>query len=73
MTIEELKAEVGRLSPEDKQRFMEEIGIPLCKELMSDPAFMQKMFPRCMEMMDHMPTAFRQRMEEMMGTWSSRR
>ena len=73
MTIEELKVEVSRLSPEDKQRFMEEIGLPLCTELMSDPAFTQKMFPRCMEMMDHMPATFRRRMEEMMGTSSSRR
>ncbi len=73
MTIDELKVEVSRLSPEDKQRFIEEIGLPLCKELMSDPSFMQKMFPRCMEMMAQMPTAVRQRMEEMMGTWSSRR
>ncbi len=73
MTIEELKIEVSRLSPEDKQRFMEEIGLPLCQELMSDPVFMQKMFPRCGEMMGKMPVEFRRRMQEMMGAWSSRR
>ncbi len=73
MTIEELKTEVDRLSPEDKRRFMEEIGMSLCKELMSDPAFIEKMFPRCMEMMGNMPGAFRSRMQEMMGNWSPRR
>lgn len=73
MTIEELRVEVSRLSPEDKQRFMEEIGLPLCKELMSNPAFMQKMFPRCGEMMGNMPVEFRQRMQEMMGAPSFRR
>lgn len=73
MTIEELKVEVSRLSLEDKQRFMEEIGLPLCQELMADPAFIRKMFPRCGEMMGKMPVEFRQQMQEMMGVWSSRR
>lgn len=73
MTFEELKAEFARMSREEKQRFMEDVGLDLCKDMMADMAFMQRMFPRCMEMMDHMPATFRRRMEEMMGTWSSRR
>lgn len=70
MTIEELKAEINRLSPEDKRRFMDEIGLPLCKELMCDPGFMNKM---CGEMTNNMPAAFRDRMQEMMGACWSRR
>ncbi len=66
MTFEELKAEFARLSREEKQRFMEEVGLGLCKDMMADTTFMQRMFPRCMEMMQSMPVEMRRRMEEMM-------
>ncbi len=66
MTFEELKAEFARLSREEKQRFMEEVGLGLCKDMMADTTIMQRMFPRCMEMMQSMPVEMRRRMEEMM-------
>ena len=66
MTFEELKAEFARMSREEKQRFMEEVGLDLCKDMMTDMAFTQRMFPRCMEMMQHMPTDMLRRMEQMM-------
>lgn len=66
MKYEELKAEFERLSREEKQRFMEEIGLGLCKEMMSDSAFMERMMPRCMDMMGQMPEAMRRRMQEWM-------
>jgi hypothetical protein len=66
MTFEELKAEFARMSREEKQRFMEEVGLSLCKDMMTDTAFMQRMFPRCMEMMQHMPVDMRRHMEQMM-------
>ena len=67
MKYEELKAEVERLSREEKQRFMEEVGLGLCEEMMSDTAFMDRMMPRCMEMMGQMPEAMRRRMQDWMG------
>jgi hypothetical protein len=67
MTFEELKEEFGRLTHEEKQRFMEEVGMNLCKEMMSDPTFMDRMAPRCMEMMGQMPQPMRQRMQEWMS------
>ncbi len=70
MTIEDLKAEVNRLNPEDKRRFMEEIGFPLWKELMCDPGHMNKM---CMEMMRDLPEQFIGKMQDMMGSCWSRR
>jgi len=67
MKYEELKAEFTRLSREEKQRFMEEVGLGLCKEMMADTAFMDRMMPRCMEMMGPMPEAMRRRMQDWMG------
>ena len=66
MTFEEIKAAVAGMSPGDKQRFMEEVGMGLCKEMMTDPAFIERMFPRCMEMMKGMPSDVLHRMEGMM-------
>ncbi|HZT69287.1 MAG TPA: hypothetical protein VFC10_06020 [Terriglobia bacterium] len=66
MKYEELKEEFGRLSHEEKQRFMEEVGMNLCKEMMADSAFMDRMMPRCMEMMGQMPESVRRRMREWM-------
>ncbi len=66
MTFEELKAEFARMSREDKQRFMKEVGVSLCEDMMADAFFMQRMFPRCMEMMHKMPLEMRRRMAEMM-------
>jgi|YelNatPaOPRAMG01_1025707.scaffolds.fasta_scaffold55111_4 hypothetical protein len=66
MEFERLKEEFGRLTHEEKQRFMEEAGMNLCKEMMSDPTFMDRMAPRCMEMMDQMPEPMRRRMREWM-------
>lgn len=74
MTFDELKAEFARLSREDKQRFMEEVGLGLCREMMGDMAFMERMMPRCMEMMGQMPEAMRRRMQDWMtGTASGRK
>jgi hypothetical protein len=67
MKYEELKAEFTYLSREEKQRFMEEVGLGLCKEMVADTAFMDRMMPRCMEMMGQMPEAMRRRMQEWMG------
>jgi hypothetical protein len=67
MKYEELKAEFERLSREEKQRFIDEVGLGLCKEMMSDTAFMDRMMPRCMEMMGQMPEPMRRRMQEWMG------
>jgi len=67
MKYEELKTEFERLSREEKQRFMEEVGLALCKEMMADTAFMDRMMPRCVEMMGQMPDAMRRRMQEWMG------
>jgi hypothetical protein len=64
MKYEELKAEFERFSREEKQRFMEEVGLGLCKEMMSDTAFMERMMPRCMEMMGQIPEPMRQRVQE---------
>jgi hypothetical protein len=66
MTFEELKNEFARMSREEKQRFMEEVGLGLCKDMMADTTFMQRMFPRCMEMMQNMPADIRRHMEQMM-------
>ncbi len=66
MTFEELKAEFARMSREEKQRFMEEVGVDLCKDMMTDMSFVQRMFPRCMEMMQNMPADMRRHMEQMM-------
>jgi hypothetical protein len=65
MTLEELKGEFARMSREEKQRFMEEVGLNLCRDMMADKAFMQRMFPRCMEMMQDMPVEMRRQMEQM--------
>jgi hypothetical protein len=73
MTLDELKSEFKRLSREDKRQFMEDIGIEVCQDLMSDQAFTQRMMPLCMGMMDHMPAMVRHRMQEMMGPRSSGR
>ncbi len=67
MKYEELKAKFERLSREEKQRFMEAVGLGLCKEMMSDSAFMDRMMPRCMEMMSRMPETMRRRMQGWMG------
>lgn len=66
MTFEELKAEFARMSREARQRFIEEVGPGLCKDMMTNTAFMQRMFPRCMEMMHKMPVDMRRHMAEMM-------
>ncbi len=66
MKYEELKAEFERLSREEKQHFMEEIGLGLCKEMMSDSAFMERMMSRCVDMMGQMPEAMRRSMQEWM-------
>jgi hypothetical protein len=67
MKYDELKAEFTRLSREEKQQFMEEVGLGLCKEMMSDAAFMERMMPRCTEMMGQMPEPMRRRMQEWMA------
>ncbi len=66
MKYEVLKAEFDGLGREEKQRFMEEVGLGLCKEMMSDSVFMDRMLPRCMEMMSQMPETMRRRMQEWM-------
>ncbi len=73
MTFEEIKAAVAGMSHADKQRFMEEVGMGICKEMMADPAFIERMFPRCMEMMKQMPSDVIQRMQEMMSGAGTRR
>ncbi len=67
MQYEELKEVFGRLTHEEKQRFMEEVGMTLCKEMMADSAFMDRMMPRCMEMMGQMSAPMRLRRQEWMG------
>ncbi len=66
MTFEEFKTEFARLSREDKQRFMKEVEMEFCEDMMTEPFFMQRMFPRCMEMMHKMPLDMRRQMAEMM-------
>ncbi len=66
MKYEDLKAEFARLSKEDKQRFMEEVGFGLCQEMMRDTRCMERMLPCCKEMMKHMPEPFREWMQEWM-------
>ncbi len=66
MTFEEFKTEFARLGREDKQRFMKEVGVDFCEDMMTDTFFMQHMFPRCMEMMHKMPLDMRQKMARMM-------
>ncbi len=66
MKYEVLKAEFEGLGREEKQRFMEEVGLGLCKEMVSDSTFMDRMMPRCMEMMAQMPETMRRRMQEWM-------
>lgn len=61
MKVEELKAAFEQLSPEDKLRFLEETAMPFCREMMADPAFAERMMPRCAEMMN--------RMVKSMGEW----
>ncbi len=72
MTFDEIKTAVAGMSPADKQRFMEEVGMGLCKEMMADPAFIDRMFPRCMEMMKQMPPDVIHRMQEMMSAGTRR-
>ena len=67
MTYEEVKAAFGEFPRDERQRFMEEVGMGLCQEMVSDSEFMARMMPRCMEMMGQMPQAMRQRMQEWMG------
>ena len=67
MKYEELKAEFEGLSREEKQRFMEEVGLGLYTEMMSDTAFMDRVMPRCMEMMGQMPDLMRRLIQEWMG------
>jgi hypothetical protein len=64
---EDLKVEFTHRSCEEKQRFMEEVGLGLCKDMMSDTAFMDRMMPRCMERMGQMPDAMRGRMQDWVG------
>ncbi len=66
MKYEALKAEFERLSQKDKQRFMEEVGFGLCREMMRDATCMERMLPGCKEMIKRMPEPFRQWMEEWM-------
>lgn len=67
MKVEELKEEFARLSREDKERFMEEVGLRLCQEMMADTAFMERMMPRCMDMMGQMQEGARRRMQDFMA------
>ncbi len=66
MTFDEFKTEFARLGREDKQRFMKDVGVGFCEDMMTDASFMQRMFPRCMEMMHKMPLDMRRQMAEMM-------
>jgi hypothetical protein len=54
MKVEELKAAFEQLSVEDKLRFLEETAMPFCRQMMTDPAFPERMMPRCAEMMGRM-------------------
>jgi hypothetical protein len=67
MTYEEVKAAFGQFTRDEKQRFLEEVGMSLCQEMVSDSEFMARRMPRCLEMMGQMPQAMRQRMQEWMG------
>ncbi len=61
MKVEELKTAFAQLSLDDKLRFLEETAMPFCRQMMSDPAFPERMMPRCAEMMN--------RMTKSMGEW----
>lgn len=67
MKYEDLKREFGQLTKEERQRFMEEVGLGLCNEMMSDAGFIKRMMPRCMEMMGHLSAPMRQLMQEWMA------
>ncbi len=45
MTIEELKAAVLALDPEQKKAFMLETLSPLAKDVIKDPGFLMQLFP----------------------------
>ena len=66
MKYEDLKAEFAKLTGQDKQRFMEEVGFGLCQEMMRDKKCMERMLPCCEAMMKQMPEPFRRWMEEWM-------
>jgi hypothetical protein len=71
MTYEELKAGFARLSQEEKRRFMQEVGLGLCQEMMQDPKMMERMLPCSRETMRQMPEPFRHWMEEWMEVGTS--
>ncbi len=73
MKYEDLKAEFARFSKEDKQRFMEEVGLEFCQEMMRDAQCMERMLPCCREMMMQMPEPFRRWMEEWMEPATARK
>ncbi|WP_432823851.1 hypothetical protein [Trichloromonas sp.] len=45
MTVEELKAAVLALDPEQKKAFMLETLSPLAKDVIKDPGFLMQLFP----------------------------
>ncbi len=45
MTVEELKAAVLALDPEQKKAFMLETLSPLSKDIIKDPGFLMQLFP----------------------------
>jgi hypothetical protein len=66
MTFDDLKIEFNRLSRDDKRRFMEEVGLDLLQDLMTNPTFTHAMLSRCNEMIGHIPKVVLERMQEAM-------
>lgn len=66
MTFDDLKIEFNRLRRDDKRRFMEEIGLDLLQDLMTNPTFTHAMLSRCSEMMGDIPKVVLERMQAAM-------
>jgi hypothetical protein len=59
MACEEARVWFAQSSGEQRKRVTEEVGLELCKEIMSDSAFMERKMPRCLDMMGQMPEPIR--------------
>lgn len=57
MTLDEVKAEFARLSRDDKRLFMEDVGLDLLQDLVTNPGFTYAVLSHCSEMVADIPNA----------------
>ena len=70
MDVEAIRDAIQNLSEADRARLMAEVGPDLCRAVMQTPDVVERMMPRCEEMMQDHPEVrrfMRFMMQRMMG------